>query len=123
MHAWAYMRLLNRAARAIVVGFALIAPGGGAAGALKINGSTTVNLPAAEAAEILRAEKKLNIQVDTQGGSSGGIAQVGEDAVALIVSKDVYEGGVRSLTKQQAKDVYESKVTNWKDLGGPDQRI
>lgn len=128
---------------------------GGAAGALKINGSTTVNLPAAEAAEILRAEKKLNIQVDTQGGSSGGIAQVGEglaqigmlskhvsdddrakypnlkfneiqvgeDAVALIVSKDVYEGGVRSLTKQQAKDVYESKVTNWKDLGGPDQRI
>src|ERR1700760_350357 len=98
---------------------------------LKINGSTTVNLPAAEAAEILRAEQKLNIQVDTQGGSSGGISmlgdglvqigmsskplsdddrakypkahfneiQVGADAVALIVSKDVYEGGVRSLTK------------------------
>lgn len=122
---------------------------------LKINGSTTVNLPAAEAAEILRAEQKLSIQVDTQGGSSGGISmlgdglvqigmlskhvsdddrakypkanfkeiQVGEDAVALIVSKDVYDGGVRSLTKQQAKDVYESKVTNWKDLGGPDRRI
>jgi hypothetical protein len=32
---------------------------------LKINGSTTVNLPAAEAAEILRAEKGMSIQVDT----------------------------------------------------------
>lgn len=129
--------------------------GSAATGALKINGSTTVNLPAAEAAEILRAERKMNIQVDTQGGSAGGISmlgdglvqigmiskhvsdddrakypnvkfvetQVGEDAVALIVSKDVWDGGVKSLSKQQAKAVYESKATNWKDLGGPDRRI
>jgi phosphate transport system substrate-binding protein len=48
-----------------------------AAETLKINGSTTVNLPVAEAAEILRAEQKLNIQVDTQGGSAGGISMLG----------------------------------------------
>ena len=125
------------------------------AATLKINGSTTVNLPVAEAAEILRAEQKLQITVDTQGGSSGGISMlgdgqveigmaskhvsaedrakfpkvqfkethIGEDAVALIVSKDIWEGGVRSLTKQQVRDLYESKVTNWKQLGGPDRRI
>lgn len=122
---------------------------------LKINGSTTVNLPVAEAAEILRAERKLDIQVDTQGGSSGGISMlgdglvqvgmiskhvsdedrakypavkfqeihIGEDAVALIVSKDVWESGVRALTKQQIQDIYESKITNWKDVGGKPQRI
>ena len=122
---------------------------------LKINGSTTVNLAAAEAAENLRADKKLNIQIDTQGGSSGGISELGEnlvqigmiskpltdedrakypkcdyqvhevgaDAVALIVSKDVWDGGVHAITKQQARDIYESKVKNWKQLGGPDQRI
>ncbi|MEP6667741.1 MAG: phosphate ABC transporter substrate-binding protein [Chthoniobacter sp.] len=122
---------------------------------LKINGSTTVNLPAAEAAEILRAEQQLDIQVDTQGGSSGGISmlgdglmqigmlskhvsdddrakypavkfheiQIGEDAVALIVSKDVWDGGVHALTQQQIKDIYESKITNWKDVGGKAQRI
>lgn len=122
---------------------------------LKINGSTTVNLPAAEAAEILRAENGMQIQVDTQGGSSGGISMVGdgqvqigmsskhisdddkkkypnvnfvethigEDAVAMIVSKDVYEGGVKSLTKQQLADIYEGKVTNWSQVGGPDRRI
>ncbi|HSI34014.1 MAG: phosphate ABC transporter substrate-binding protein [Phycisphaerae bacterium] len=124
-------------------------------GALKINGSTTVNLPAAEAAEILRAERQMNIQVDTQGGSSGGISmlgdglvqigmlskhvsdddrkkypgvtfketQIGEDAVALIVSKDVWDGGVRSLSKSQAKGIYEGRIINWKDVGGPDRRI
>ncbi len=122
---------------------------------LKINGSTTVNLPAAEAAEILRAEKKMDIQVDTQGGSAGGISMlgdglvqigmsskhlsnddrakypavkfneihIGEDAVALIVSRDVWEGGVKALSKQQVKDIYEGRITNWKDVGGKPQRI
>lgn len=122
---------------------------------LKINGSTTVNPPAAEAAEILRAEKGMQIQVDTQGGSSGGISQlgdglvqigmsskpisaddrakypkvtyqethVGEDAVAMIVSADVWQGGVKALTKGQIKDIYEGKITNWKDVGGSDKRI
>jgi phosphate transport system substrate-binding protein len=122
---------------------------------LKINGSTTVNLPAAEAAELLRAERKLDIQIDTNGGSNGGIAalgdglvqvamiskeltdadrskyrkvrfkevKIGEDAVALIVSKDVWDGGVRSLTKQQLQDVYEGRVKNWAEFGGPKQRI
>lgn len=122
---------------------------------LKINGSTTVNLPAAEAAEILRAEKGLSIQVDTQGGSSGGISMlgdglvqvgmsskplspedrskypkvafvdthIGEDAVAMIVSRDVWEGGVHALTKEQIQGIYEGRITNWKELGGPDQRI
>ena len=42
---------------------------------------------------------------------------VGEDAVALIVSKDVWDGGVRTLTKAQAKDIYESRITNWKESG------
>src|SRR4029450_7663870 len=49
--------------------------------------------------------------------------QIGEDAVALIVSKDVWDNGVRTLTKQQAKDIYEGKITNWKDVGGAMQRI
>ncbi len=125
------------------------------AATLKVNGSTTVNLPAAEAAEILRAEKKMDIQVDTQGGSSGGISMlgdgqvqigmiskhvsdadrakfpkvkfkeihVGEDAVAMIVSKDVWDGGVKAVTKAQLKDIYEGRIKNWKELGGPDRRI
>lgn len=117
---------------------------------LKINGSTTVNLPVAEAAEILRAEKGFKIQVDTQGGSSGGISmlgeglvqigmiskhltdedrakypkcrfketQIGEDAVALVVSKDVWDSGVKTLSKAQAKAIYERTAKSWSEFGG-----
>jgi len=140
----------------LLAGLLILSAGGSvSAGPLKINGSTTVNLPVAEGAEILRAEKKLDIQVDTQGGSSGGISMlgeglvqigmtskhvtaeekakfpkcdyreihIGEDAVALIVSKDVWDGGVKSITKEQAKGIYEGTIKNWRQLGGPNQRI
>ena len=139
----------------VILPFILLAPLFANAATLKINGSTTVNLPVAEAAEILRAEKKMDIQVDTQGGSAGGLSalgdglvqigmsskplsdvdrakypkadfkltRIGEDAVALIVSKDVWEGGVRALTKQQMLDVYEGRIRNWKEVGGPEQRV
>ena len=122
---------------------------------LKINGSTTVNLAAAEGAEVLRAEKGMSIQIDTQGGSSGGISMlgqgqvqvgmsskalkqsdrdafpscdfhaiaIGQDAVALIVSRDVWEGGVKSISQAEMQGIYEGKIKNWKALGGPDQRI
>jgi phosphate transport system substrate-binding protein len=135
--------------------FLALAMGPASAGPLKINGSTTVNLPVAEAAEILRAETGMTIQVDTQGGSSGGISMlgeglvqmgmtskhvggtdrerfpqcdfreihIGEDAVAMIVSKDVWEGGVKSLTREHLAGIYEGRIKNWKDVGGPDRRI
>jgi len=138
-----------------LLGIAVMATHASSAATLRINGSTTVNLPVAEAAEILRAERKMDIQVDTQGGSAGGISMlgdgqvnigmiskhvseadrakfpnvkfneihIGEDAVAMIVSRDVWEGGVRALTRAQLKDIYESRITHWKQLGGPDRRI
>lgn len=122
---------------------------------LKINGSTTVNLPVAEAAEALRSSQGLKILVDTQGGSSGGISMVGEglvqlgmasknlkqkdrdafpncdfhttrigqDAVALIVSTDVWNSGVKSISRAEMAGIYEGEITNWKELGGADQRI
>ena len=43
--------------------------------------------------------------------------------MALIVSPDVWEGGVRALSRGQMRDIYEGRVTNWKDVGGPDRRI
>src|SRR6185503_13667182 len=60
MHAAAYMHLFMRSC--VGAGFfalsAVGSPSSSLAATLKINGSTTVNLPVAEAAEILRAEQK-----------------------------------------------------------------
>lgn len=122
---------------------------------LRINGSTTVNLVVAEAAEVVREKAGIEILVDTQGGSSGGIAQVGEgraeigmsskplsdrdrkrfpevdfvettigqDAVALVVSKDVWDGGVRSIAKREMLAIYEGRITYWSEVGGPNTKI
>lgn len=48
---------------------------------------------------------------------------VARDAVAVAVSKAVYEGGVESLTLEQIAAIYRGKVRNWRDVGGPDARI
>jgi len=133
----------------------LLTVGVSGAETLRINGSTTVNPVAVEAAEALRAQKNMAITVDTQGGSSGGISgvgdgsiqigmsskpvsdddrskyprtrfvstRIGEDAVALVVHRDVYDGGVKALTRQQIAGIYEGRIRNWKEVGGPDHRI
>ncbi|MDF3139958.1 MULTISPECIES: phosphate ABC transporter substrate-binding protein [unclassified Streptomyces] len=119
--------------------------------ALQASGSTTVAPVASDAAEALKS-KGLKITVATQGGSSGGISQlgsgqievalsskpisdedrkaypktdfvptqIGADAVGIIVTKEVADGGVKSLTKAQVRGLFEGKVTNWKQVGGPD---
>lgn len=126
-----------------------------AAERLRINGSTTVNPVVSRAAEVLRREEGMTILVDTQGGSSGGIAALGEgrievgmssrplhpadhekypgvrfhatriatDALALVVSRDVWDGGVKALTREQIQAIYEGRIKNWRQVGGPDQRV
>lgn len=144
----------------LAVGMALAACGtgtavGGSAGdTLRVSGSTTVNPVAADAAEALRRDG-LEVTVDTQGGSAGGIAQlaqgqidvamsskavgdddrrkhpgvdfvstaVGEDAVGVIVRREVFDGGVKSLDRDQLRALFEGRVANWRELGGPDLAV
>ena len=123
--------------------------------ALRVNGSTTVNPVVVEAARILGTEEGLEIRVDTVGGSSGGIAALGEgrievamssrplterdrqrypqtrfvataigtDALAIVVSRDVWSAGVKALSRPQARRLYEGEIGNWSELGGPDRRV
>lgn len=118
---------------------------------LKFQGSTTVAPVVADAAEAFRA-KGWTVLVDSQGGSSGGLAAlaegladvamiskpitdgdrrkfpgvdfrarpIGVDAVALAVSRTVYDGGVKALTVEDLRRIYEKKAARWKDFGGPD---
>lgn len=48
---------------------------------------------------------------------------VARDAVAVAVSKAVYEGGVTRLTLAQIAAIYRGEITNWQAVGGPDARI
>lgn len=49
--------------------------------------------------------------------------KIGEDAVGIVVRRDVYDAGVRNLTRDQVRAIFEARTTNWRELGGPDLDI
>jgi len=117
-------------------------------GKLALAGSTTVQPLAEAAAEEFMGENP-GVQVTVQGGGSSvgvesvskGTVDIGNasrdlkdeekdlglekteiawDAVAIIVHPSI---GVKDLDKDQVKDIFTGKITNWKEVGGKDQRI
>jgi phosphate transport system substrate-binding protein len=56
-------------------------------------------------------------------GTQVKVKEIALDALAIVVSKDVYDGGVKKLTISDLKGIYESKVTNWSELGGKPGQI
>ncbi|MFF6885456.1 phosphate ABC transporter substrate-binding protein [Streptomyces sp. NPDC012421] len=49
--------------------------------------------------------------------------QIGADAVGVIITKEVADAGVKSLNKAQVQGLFEGKITNWKEVGGPDLQV
>ena len=48
---------------------------------------------------------------------------IGADAVACVVSSEIYDAGVHALSKQQMGKIYSGSIDNWKEVGGPDKKI
>jgi phosphate transport system substrate-binding protein len=48
---------------------------------------------------------------------------IGHDGIVIVVSKQIYDAGVTTLTKDQVKRIYSGEINNWKDIGGLDERI
>lgn len=48
---------------------------------------------------------------------------VGRDGQPVVVSKDIWDAGVKQLTGEQIKKIYQDEITNWSEVGGPDQEI
>lgn len=65
------------------------------------------------------AEEKLK-DADAEKAKSLVDHQVAVVAIAAVTHPDA---GVDSLTKQQLVDIFTGKVTNWKEVGGADQKI
>jgi len=117
---------------------------------LTISGSTTVQPIVTRASEVYIGEhpdKKIGVQ---GGGSGTGIRMVGEGSVAigassrelssdekkahpeLVVTPIAIDciaivvhpsNNLSSLSIQQIRDVFSGKITNYKELGGPDRAI
>jgi len=48
---------------------------------------------------------------------------IGIDAVAPVISSEVYETGVTALTLSQIASIYKGEIDNWSAFGGPDKEI
>jgi phosphate transport system substrate-binding protein len=49
--------------------------------------------------------------------------EIGRDAVGVVVRREVFEGGVRSLTRAELIALFEGRVANWREVGGPDLAV
>jgi phosphate transport system substrate-binding protein len=48
---------------------------------------------------------------------------VGMDGISIAVSDEIFQGGVKSLSSRQLREIYSGNISNWKDVGGPDRLI
>lgn len=120
-------------------------------GTLTAAGSSAL-LPLVQSAADAFMKENPDLAITVSGGGSGeGLKQVSDGAIdignsdvfaeekldeaaakeltdhqvciitmAPVVNKDL---GIKSLTTQQLTDIFTAKVTNWKDVGGPDEQI
>ena len=62
----------------------------------------------------------LSRDLSAEGASQGLIAhQIGQDGVAVIANV----AGVDGLTTEQVAQIFSGEITNWNQVGGPDQQI
>jgi phosphate transport system substrate-binding protein len=117
-------------------------------GTFTFGGSTTVQ-PIANVAIEQFAKANAGVKISYEGvGSGAGLKQLGEgtlslagssrdlkqseldaglvpvviarDAIIAVVNKDI---SVANLTKAQLAGIYSGTITNWKDVGGKDEKI
>ncbi|MDR3062703.1 MAG: phosphate ABC transporter substrate-binding protein [Methanobrevibacter sp.] len=132
---------------AVIVIAALVFTNGGSTSTINVVGSTSVQPVAEKLAEVYQASNP-DVRINVQGGGSSvgiksaqdgtgdigtsskdlkddekkGLTEyvIGQDGIVIAVNS---KNAVSGLTKEQLKDVYSGKITNWKEVGGADAKI
>lgn len=78
-----------------------------------IDGSTDI----AMASRPMKFDEKLKLQ---QAGKNPVEKTIAWDALAVVVNP---KNTVSQLTRQQLEDIFTGKITNWKQVGGADEKI
>ncbi|MFC9162154.1 phosphate ABC transporter substrate-binding protein [Streptomyces fungicidicus] len=90
-----------------------VATQGGSAGGISQLAAGQINI-ALSSKPLAEEDKAANPDTDFLP------TQIGADAVGVIVTKEVADGGVKNLTADQVRDLFEGKINNWSEVGGPD---
>jgi phosphate transport system substrate-binding protein len=73
--------------------------------------------------DIAMASRALTEDEKQRFGSNFQEFRVGLDGISLVVSEKIYQAGVKSLSREQIREIYSGVITNWKQVGGPDEDI
>ncbi len=143
---WRFSLTRIAALAALLLGSSLLLPTAALADtSISIAGSTAL-LPLVKDAAGVYQGLHPDVKISVSGGGSGtGIAQAAAKAIDIgdsdIMAPDhpeLYDSRVavigfsvvtnpsvtvKNLTKAQIQDIFAGKTTNWKDVGGPDQKI
>lgn len=90
-----------------------VATQGGSAGGISQLASGQITI-ALSSKPLSKEDKAANPNTDFVS------TQIGADAVGIIVTKQVADAGVKNLTADQVRDLFEGKIKNWSEVGGPD---
>ena len=136
----------NAALAAVLVALALVVPQAALADTTITLAGSTALLPLVKDAASVYQAAHPDVKIAVSGGGSGtGLNQVAAKAIdvgnsdilapahpelvdhrvavigfAIVANPAV---GVKNLSKAQIQDVFTGKVTNWKEVGGADQKI
>jgi len=73
--------------------------------------------------DIAMASREVTEDEKQRFGDSFQEFLVGQDGLSLAVSDEIYQAGVKGLSRQQVRGIYSGNITNWKEVGGPDAEI
>ena len=73
--------------------------------------------------DIAMASRALDEDEKQRFGSNFREFKVGLDGISLAVSEKIYQAGVKSLSREQIRKIYSGNITNWNQVGGPDEDI
>lgn len=89
---------------------------GGSAGGIAQLAAGQVEI-AMSSKEVTAAERSRFPDVDFVA------TEIGRDAVGVVVRREVHDGGVRDLDRDRVRALFEGRVRNWRELGGPDVEV
>ena len=73
--------------------------------------------------EIAMASREVTDEEREKFGDKYQEYLIGYDGIVIAVSREIYDAGVTSLTKEQVKGIYAGEIDNWEEVGGPDKKI
>jgi phosphate transport system substrate-binding protein len=78
---------------------------------------------AEDRANVAMASREVTLDEKSNFGDKFQQFDIGYDGVVIVVSKPIYDAGVKELTTEQVKKIYAGEIKNWNELGGPDAEI